>query len=371
MTYDVLIIGGGLAGGSAAIQLAREGFRVLLLEKQRYPAHKLCGEFLSTEVMAAFERLGVLADVRAAGAHPIRRALVTTSGGAAFQGALPGTALGLSRFALDELLARHAAAAGADVRDGTAVRAVEGGLDEGFAVRTSEGVFAARVVLGAYGKRGVLDRKLGRPFFQEKTPFVAFKAHYEGLDLPGTIELHAFPGGYCGLSRIEGGRVNACWIAHEGALKASGGRPEGMIGGVMSANAALAGRFRQMERVSPSLLAVSQVSFAPKAPFDGDVCMVGDTAGMIAPLCGDGMAMALSGAELAAPYAARFLRGDLPADAFRQHYARRWKRTFRPRLRLGRLLHHAALRPTAAGLAVHACHALPGLGQWVIRRTRG
>ena len=370
MTYDAIIIGGGLAGCSAAIQLARRGVGVLLLEQRRYPAHKLCGEFLSTEVMAAFHRLGVLGDVEAAGAHPIYRTLVTASDGASFQGTLPGTALGLSRFALDRLLAEHATAAGADVRDGTTVREVEGGLEEGFAVRTSEGAFAARVVLGAYGKRGLLDRKLGRPFFGEPSPFVAFKAHYEGLDLPGTIELHAFPGGYCGLSQVEGGRVNACWIAHERVLRTSGGRPEGMIGGAMSENAALARRFRQMERVSP-LLAVSQVSFASKAPFDGDVCMVGDTAGMIAPLCGDGMAMALYGAELAAPLAAGYLRGDLAAAAFRRHYARRWKRAFGARLRLGRVLHHASIRPPVAGLAVRTCHALPGLGHWIIRQTRG
>lgn len=344
---------------------------MLLLEKQRYPAHKLCGEFLSTEVTAAFERLGVLRAVHAAGAHPIRHTLVTASSGAAFEGPLPGTALGLSRFALDRLLFEHAAASGADVRDGTAVRSVTGSLGGGFEVATSGGRFEARVVLGAYGKRGLLDRKLDRPFFRETTPFVAFKAHYEGLDLPGTIELHAFPGGYCGLSRIEAGRVNACWISHERALQASGGSPEAMIGGAMEANAALAGRFRALRRVSPSFLAISQVSFASKDPFDGDVCMVGDTAGMIAPLCGDGMAMALYGAELAVPLVAAYLRRDLTPEAFRRQYAARLKRAFRTRLRLGRLLHHAYIHPPVAGLAVRTCRTLPGLRRWIIRKTRG
>ena len=371
MTYDALIIGGGLAGCSAAIQLTRQGFRTLLLEKQTYPSHKLCGEFLSTEVIAAFERLGVMADVRAAGAHPIRHSRVTTSGGSIFQARLPGTALGLSRYALDRLLFEHAAAVGADVRDGMPVRSVEGSMDEGFSVRTSAETFEARLVLGAYGKRGLLDRKLERPFFEKKTPFIAFKAHYSGLALPGTIELHAFPGGYCGLSHIEGGQVNACWITHERALKTSGGHPDGMIEGAMAENAALAERFRAMRRVSPSFLAISQISFASKDPFEGDVCMVGDTAGLITPLCGDGMAMALYAAELAAPLAARYLRRDLTAAAFRQHYARSWKQTFRPRLRLGRVLHHAYIRPPVANLAVRACRTAPGLGRWVIRKTRG
>jgi len=289
MTYDVLIIGGGLAGCSAAIQLAERGKRVLLLEKQRYPAHKLCGEFLSVEVLAMFERLGVREAVWQAGAQPIDHTVITTTDGAVFESMLPGTALGLSRYTLDRLLFERARAAGAEAHDGVSVQTIEGTLDEGFGVTTSEGRFEARMVLGAYGKRSTLDRKLDRPFLKARSPFVAFKAHYAGVDLPGVIELHAFPGGYCGLSHVEQGQVNACWIAHGDALKAAGGTPEAMIDQSLGQNPALARRFEAMERVSDKFIAVSQITFVPKGAFAGDVCMIGDTAGMIAPMCGDGM----------------------------------------------------------------------------------
>ena len=155
---DVIVIGGGLAGTSTAIHLARAGRKVLLFEKQRYPAHKLCGEFLSVEVAGLFDRLGVLEAVRAAGACTIETARVTTTGGASFEAPLPGRALGLSRYRLDHLLLGHARTAGVDARDGTPVRDVRGDLGAGFRVETDGAVFAAPLVVGAYGKRGTLDR---------------------------------------------------------------------------------------------------------------------------------------------------------------------------------------------------------------------
>ena len=371
MTYDVLVVGGGLAGCSAAIQLAEAGKRVVLLEKQRYPAHKLCGEFLSVEVQAMFERLGVREGVRRAGARSIDRVCITTTAGAVFESALPGTALGLSRYALDRLLFERAQAAGAETRDGVTVRAVEGSLDEGFFVTTTAGIFEARLVLGAYGKRGLLDRKLDRPFLKARSPFVAFKAHYAGVELPGVIELHAFPGGYCGLSHVEHGLVNACWISHGAALKAAGGTPEAMIAQSLGQNPALARRFEAMERVSERFIAVSQITFVPKGAFAGDVCMIGDTAGMIAPMCGDGMAMALRSAELITPLASAFLDDHMTAGLFRAQHERAWRREFGLRMRLGRWMHHAYCRPAVARLSVGAVRRMPGLGRWLIRKTRG
>ena len=122
--YDIIVTGAGLAGCSSAIQLAEQGYRVLLLEQQRYPVHKLCGEFLSVEVIAAFERLGILEAVRQAGAHSIRRTYLTTSTGASFESELPGVALGLSRYQLDLILFQRSQELGARCLDGTVVRSM-------------------------------------------------------------------------------------------------------------------------------------------------------------------------------------------------------------------------------------------------------
>jgi len=363
--YDIIVIGGGLAGCSSTIQLAKQGYRVLLLEQQRYPVHKLCGEFLSVEVQDSFRQLGILGAVHQVGAHPITRTYLTTSSGASFQSELPGVALGLSRYQLDLILFQRAQTLGADCLDGTFVKSVTGNLEQGFLVNTSKETFRSRLVLGCHGKRSSLD--LNRPFTQKYSPFVAFKAHYTGVELQGVIELHAFPGGYCGLSQIETGEINLCWIAHEQILKnKKAGFPEALWH-----NSVLAERLKSMQCATKSQHRLSQISFTLKDKFEGDICMVGDSAGMITPLCGDGMAMALRSAELVVPLVSSFLQDNLKEIDFKRQYTYAWNREFRKRMQLGRLLHLSFVNPNLASIGVNLCQSLPILGRLFIQATRG
>lgn len=371
--YDVIVIGGGLAGCSAAGQLARRGHDVLLLEKETYPRHKLCGEFLSPEAQSSFERLGILESVTDAGARPIEHARLTGPNGTTVEQSLPDTALGLSRYRLDHLLFRRACTLGADGRTNTKVTEVEGTLDEGFAVHAGSEVFEGRLVLGAYGRRGVPDRTLNRSFLDHNSPYVAFKAHYAGdtSNIDGTIEIHTAEGGYCGLGPVEEDRVNACWIGHTDALTDAGGTPAAMLEQSLCQNPALADRMTGLTRVSDRFEAVSQVPLMAKEQFVDDVCMVGDAAGMIAPLCGDGMAMALAAADLVVPPAANVLNGTHSATAFKRAYRTRWSNRFKRRLQLGRWVHRAAFHPTATRALLTTCRTLPFLTRWLIRSTRG
>ena len=370
MIYDVIIIGAGLGGSALATHLARAGFQVLLLEAKAVPRHKLCGEFLSVEVARLFKDLGVLDDVKAVGAHAITRTKVTAMGGQAFEVPLPGTALGLSRYRLDALLVDAARAAGAQVRMGLPATTIAGDLAHGFEVQTREAIFSGHVVVGAYGRRSAMDRQLARPFLKETTPWVAFKAHYSGVSLPHLIELHAFPGGYCSVSHVEEGLTNACWIGHVDYLKAADGDPERLIDQTLRLNAHLDARFSKMERQFEGFLSVGQVSFAIKGTFERDVGMVGDAAGMIAPMFGDGMAMALQSAALAAREIAGFLSKTGDASAFRASYDASWRRAFATRMRLGRMLHPLFCKPRWAESGVGACARVPSLANWLIRQTR-
>jgi menaquinone-9 beta-reductase len=374
MIYDVIVVGAGLAGCSAAIQLAAQGVTVLLLEQSRYPTHRLCGEFLSVEVLATFVQLGILDAVREAGAHPIQEAYLTTSSGASFHRKLPGTALGLSRYQLDSILFKRAQAAGADCRDGTAVRTVTGTLQEGFTVSTRQEDFRGRIVIGAFGKRSSLDRKLNRDFVRQRSPWVACKAHYrlhgESTELSNRIELHAFPGGYCGLSQIEAGQINVCWIAHERILQSISSAEDRLTPVALFQNSVLAERLQSMHRLRTAQ-SLTQISFAVKDKFEGDILMMGDAGGMITPLCGDGMAMALRSTELAVPWVVKQLQGKLRQGEFQTQYERLWQREFKPRLQLGRLMHSLFVQPSLATVGVGICTLFPALGDWVIRSTRG
>lgn len=374
MSYDAVVIGGGLAGCSTALQLAQRGHSVLLAEQSTYPRHKLCGEFLSPEVQSSFRRIGVLDAVREAGASPMNRTFLTAASGAKTEHSLPDTALGLSRHRLDTLLFRRACTAGVEGRSGTRVTGVEGSLSEGFALEVGAETVEARLVVGAYGRRGFLDRRLDRSFLNQTTPYVAFKAHYAGpaaSRVDETVELHSAPGGYCGLSPVENDRVNVCWIGRTDVLKEVGGTPEAMLNERLRQNPTLDSRLQGLTRVSDQFEAVSQVPLMPKSRFAGDVCMVGDSAGMIAPLCGDGMAMALQTADLVSPLASAFLKGRDSASLYRKRYEEAWTESFGTRMRLGRWMNAAAFRPGAARLLVRSFRFAPPLARWLIRSTRG
>jgi flavin-dependent dehydrogenase len=373
--YDAVVIGGGLAGCAAARGLALRGHSVLLLESERYPVHKVCGEFLSPEAGGLLRALGVEEAVWAAGAVPIRRVAITSPAGTAWEEALPAAGIGLSRWALDPLLFDGARAAGAEALQGARATSVEGDGGSGFRVAYAHGgaarEAAARLVLGAFGKRSRLDRELDRAFLRRSHDFVAFKAHHAGADLGDCVELHAFPGGYCGMSHVEGGLVNVCLIARTDALRRSGRSFEGLREGAMRANPTLARRLDALEPAGGPVVSVSQIPFAIKELFARDVMMVGDTAGMIAPLCGDGMAMALRSAEVAADMGGRFLAGGMTFEALRRAYTRAWQGEFAPRLRLARALQRGLFEPRAARVGLTLLARAPWLGRALIRATRG
>lgn len=344
---------------------------MLLLEQKQYPIHKLCGEFLSIEVQGYLEELGLVEHVRAKGAHPIKRTRITTQDGAVFDGELPGEALGISRYVLDLLLVEAAAVANVVVKLGTRVRAILHPSASMHTVITSDGSFYGSYVIGAFGKRSVLDRTLKRDFLHVPTPYVAFKAHYAGIEVPNTIELHAFEGGYCGVSHVEDGITNMCWIGHESSLHQAGGKPEGMIATVLKNNPHLAERFEQGEPLFPAFKAISQITFVQKEVVVDDIWMLGDAVCMITPLCGDGMAMALRSAALAVPLLEKALAGTHTRETAAEAYRKAWSREFKKRLQLGRFVHRVYEQPAWADRGVRLLNRMPALGRWIIARTRG
>ena len=148
MSWDVAVVGGGLGGAAAASRLALAGRRVVLFEREHGRHDKVCGEFLSGDAAAELAELDVRLD--RLGAMPIERVRVV-SGRIEAAATLPFPAWGLSRRVLDDRLLRQAAGHGADVRRGTAVRALEvdGG---GVRLQCSDGVATAAVAILASGK---------------------------------------------------------------------------------------------------------------------------------------------------------------------------------------------------------------------------
>ena len=377
--WDVAVVGGGPAGCSAAITLARRGLRVVLFESRTYPHDKMCGEFLSPECSGLLENLGLGSRLASLGPVTIEKACLTAPDGTAWETQLPGTALGISRKLLDQALVEEFQRTGGTLREATTVTGIQGSLRDGFQVELAgkgggrAETTHARAVICAHGKRGALDRSLGRSFFDQHSPFVALKAHFHGPPIPGRIELHAFPGGYCGMSEIEDGKKVVCLLAHESAFARARG-PQGLDGFVdwmMGQNVLLHAWMQWAERIHERWITIAQVSFAPKPVVEGDIFMVGDAAGLIVPLAGNGISMALEGGQVSARYLEQFLTGELSAEAARSAYARAWKKRFALRLRLGRVLQPLMLDPRRASLMLRLVNAVPALGSYLTRSTRG
>src|SRR5437870_4225787 len=247
--YDVIIAGGGPAGASAAIHLATGGARVLLAEQKKFPRAKLCGEFISPECTSHFERLGVADQMFAASPARLTETVFYSRQGksvsvpSAWFGA-DGVALGLSRAEMDERLLRRASAAGAEVLEDAQVVNLLLNIDrvEGVTIKRagSEAGFRAPVTVDATGRTRALARRVARSPNQTKlhrAPLVAFKAHLvDARVAPGSCEIYFYRGGYGGLSSIENGLSNLCFIASTRAVRECGADAERVMRAVVCQN---------------------------------------------------------------------------------------------------------------------------------------
>lgn len=379
---EIAVIGAGPAGSVLSAALAGRGRDVVLLERDCFPRDKVCGEFLSPESAACLERLGSLKSFLAMNPSKMNRARLTVADGSTMELSLPGQAYGLSRRRLDHFLFEEAAEAGAQVFEGVDVRRIEE-ADSGrkrLVVRhnsTGEGAsLEADVVVAAYGRRSRMDRQMERAFFQGRSPYVAFKRHHRVCDeldpeLHGFVELHTFDGGYCGVSHVEGDIVNICTMFDRRLLDdmdLGAGLPidESIWKGLSAFNRALSRRLAGLTPCESRAVTVAQISLGLKERSRQGIFFVGDSAGMIAPLAGDGQAMAMESALAFAD----LLHDHLPELPYRP-WASLWRRRYEPRIRLGRWLQKAMVRPRIAGPALHVLRRCPPAGQAMMEWTRG
>lgn len=370
--YDIAIVGGGLGGLSLAIMMARQKYSVILLEKETYPFHKVCGEYISNESRAFMEHLGV--NLQETGAQNIHRLTISTQKGKTLQSDLGLGGIGISRYTLDSKLAEIAVKDGVVLKVGCKVEDVEFKNDS-FTLKYKDEAITAKVVAGAYGKRSNLDIKLKRPFAMSKPSaegnYIGVKYHvkYEGFP-EGMIELHNFKDGYCGMSAVEGDKYCMCYLTTSANLKKYGSI-DAMEEGLLQQNPLLAKRMFHAEYLYREPLAISQVTFKAKGAVEDHILMLGDAAGAIAPLCGNGMSMSMHAAYLLSQEIHLFLKGSTTRHHMERNYTNHWRKHFSNRIKAGYYLQKLFGKSSATELSIGTLKLMPGLTKELIKYTHG
>jgi flavin-dependent dehydrogenase len=391
--YDAIIVGGGPAGTSAAIHLALRGARVLLVEQKKFPRAKLCGEFISPECLEHFRKLGVLESMQQAGGASLTETRFYSRSGASicvpseWFGAGQTLALGLSRAEMDERLMRRASDAGVLVLEDARVTGLllEDGRVRGVRLKTGETArehgsliteYRSRLTIDATGRSRALSRHIeiaGR-HGAKRAPLVAFKAHLactRGDEQH--CEIYSYRGGYGGLSQVERGLSNLCFIVSARDARRCGGDAERLMREIVMANKRARLTLAAARPVT-EWLGVALESFGRRevSPADG-LLAVGDAASFIDPFTGSGMLMALESGELAALTVARWLERTGAHDslaALSTEYRARYAERFRARLRVCSVLRRAAFVPRLAEAAILALGASDYLRRRLARATR-
>jgi menaquinone-9 beta-reductase len=343
---DPLILGGGPAGASAAIMLARSGAKPLILERQRVMGDALCGGFMSWHTLKSLSRLGV-----DPGGHPIDRVRIF-AGDRRAEAMLPAGAVGLSRHRLDTMLLAQARTAGAGLEIVTIKNADE---------LVTDSLFLAT---GKHDLRG-----LARPRLDTDDSTLGLRVkigpHPRLAALIGSsIELHLFDRGYVGLLLQEDGRANLCLAVRKSRLAEAGGKPETLLRQLGDAVPALGERLAFLD-MQPGADAIASVPYGWRATETvAGVFRLGDQAAVIPSIAGEGNGIAIaSGIAAAAAWASG---GSATAPDYQRDFARRTRRP----VAVAKWLWERGETPWSAALATRALTLAPFIAKSFARATR-
>ena len=351
---DVAIIGAGPAGSTLAALLAGRGVDVTLYDRDEFPRDKLCGEFLSYDALPVLEPLGIVDAIDRAGAPRIEHCRIVGAK-RTYQFTFPHPARGVSRYYLDDLLFRTAQQRGATA-----------------SVSAVAELPVAKIVVGAWGRWGRFDQQLHRGFVRDRAHRnFGFKRHYHRASPPRSdvIELYSFKRGYLGVNSVEGGITNICGLVHASRLAGHKGRWDAFIDTIRQEEPRLEELYARHEPAQDGYLSSEPVIFRARSAVEGGVFMIGDASGVIDPLTGNGMAMAIQSALLLAPHLMRLLEQPARRREIEDEYRRAHRAMFVPRIAWSRRAASLLSRPRLLDAAL-AATASPKIGELLLRKTR-
>jgi menaquinone-9 beta-reductase len=364
--FDLIVIGGGPAGTAAAIIAARGGARVLLLERGRFPRHKVCGEFVSSESLALLSVLLVSEHAALLGnAIRIPHARIFLDGRTLETSVAPPAA-SIARLDLDAALWESAEKCGVEARQQIAVQGIKG--NGPFLVATSAGDFEAHALVSALGRWSNLNPP-PKANHKPRQKWLGLKAHFAEASPPASVDLYFFDGGYCGVQPVElrggdsaRGLVNACAMVRANVASTL---PE-----VFARHPALLERSQQWQPFSEPV-STSPLIFGDPQPERDNILIAGDAAGFVDPFVGDGISLALRSGALAAQSLAPFVRGETSLAAAASQYRRTYERQLAPVFRASSKIRRLLLLPRGVRVPMlFLLEGVPAVTRYLVRKTR-
>lgn len=288
--YDVAIIGGGLAGLSLATLLAKKCIHVLVIEKDSYPRQKVCGEYIAMESWNFLENLGL--DLNGMDLPLIDTFRISFLPDKLIECQLKPGGFGISRFTLDHKLAKIAEKKGVQILTNSKVDKInKTDHDNLYELKTHNGnTFYAKLAIGAAGRGG-----FSKILKKKEKKYFAVKYHINTEHSENIIEIHNFKGGYCGISKVDKEKYCMCYLSDASALKEFNGNIDLFEKTVLTQNNYLKNHLEKAEKITDPIT-TSGFYFGMNAPFWQDIPLIGDSAGFIPPISGNGMSLAFRSA---------------------------------------------------------------------------
>lgn len=365
---NVVIIGGGLAGLISSILLVRKRYDVVLIEEKKYPFHRVCGEYISNEVIPFLQRNDLYPE-ELRPAH-ISQFQLTSPSGTSLKMPLDLGGFGISRYEFDHWLYQRAVSEGVTFEFARAVSCEYANDSFHVALRSGKEL-AADIAIGTFGKRSNLDKSLERKFTKKKYPYVGVKYHIAtSVASEDEVALHNFKDGYCGVSRVEGQKFNLCYLTHRSNLRRFGSI-SALEHEILFKNPHLKNIYSNAEFLLDKPEVINEISFYPKEPVHNHILMAGDSAGMIAPLCGNGMAMAIHSAHLLTDVIEKNVANGFERKILEEEYTLAWRTLFQKRLWAGRTIQKLFGATYLTEFAVMLNKSFPPLARALMTKTHG
>ncbi len=369
MMTDVAIIGGGLAGLSLSIDLKKRGYNVVVIEKGNYPRHKVCGEYISMESYNYLHK--ICPTLFELNLPQITNFKLSSTGKNEFNTSLGLGGFGISRYLLEDLLFEEAKKNGVLFCLNTKAQDINMDIDEEvYSIKTTNGHINASLVCNSSGRKSNFET-LKKENQLISANYVGVKYHIRLERDSRLIEMHNFPGGYCGISNIEGDKSCLCYIVNSEKLKSSNNSIPELENKFLFKNKNLKKAFENAEFIFKDPITISGINFSIKKPVSDQSFFIGDSAGCIAPITGNGMSIALRSASVLAQHIDNYFSKKYTKQQLVNHYNHFWTKEFSTRIKLSRHFQKLSENPYLTNVTIGLFNTFPGLAKNIIKQTHG